>query len=64
MTEQQSKRSPRRGKALPYNWGSNNQGNGNGFKRRGRLRSPRGPVGESKRASLKQKLLEFVGRRP
>ena len=64
MTEQQPKRPPRRGKALPYNWGSNNKSNGNGFRRRGRSRSPRQLVGESKRVRLKQRLLEFVGRRP
>ena len=67
MTEQQPKRPPRRGKALPYNWGSTKQDSGNGFKGRGRSRSSRRLAGEPKRVGLKngvkQKLLEFVGRR-
>ena len=66
MKEKRPKRPPRRGEALPYNWGSTKQGNGNGFKRRGRSRSLRRLAGESKRLklkdSVKQKLLEFVGR--
>ena len=63
MADQQPKPPPRRGKALPYNWGSNNGGYGNGFRKSGRSRSLRRLRGDTKRVSLKKKLLELVGRR-